>query len=498
MTLARKRVAVALGAALFLALVAWPFIFATTFIGDDHVFLAFARHARNPLLPFIIDQHGGEYYRPLPMAIWWLLGRADDGSAWPFAALAFTLHAAAAALVVLLLRALGRPWTVATGTGALMWLAPQNLETAYWYAASTDLFATVFVLGSLVALLRARIVLSAVLALAAYLSKEAAFVLPLLGLVVLPVPWRKRALLVAPHVAALTVVIVARTLVLGGLGASGDPAVGGTGKALQLASGVAHVFTGQAFLPEVLAFGLGTTIVGLSVLAAVRRGEARWQPFAFLVVALLPLIAANWAVGARYFYLPSVGLAWAAAEALTRIGFAARATLLLAMISLGLVGEGGARQRDVESYDRRVAAARRAVTDGVSRGYRVFHIDGGIKDLDLAVKEDRGLRAVAGELLILGDVPASFAIIPASLREKASLLVAAPPLPPSGAYRFGDVRVVGLARRGDDPSLDEVIARFPDIRFIRLRPTPGGHIIARDRTGEIRGRLDLPAPNGQD
>ena len=78
---------------------------------------------------------------------------------------------------------------------------------------------------------------AAILALAAYLSKEAAFVLPLLGLVVLPVPWRKRALLVAPHVAALTVVIVARTLVLGGVGASGDPAVGGVGKALQLASG---------------------------------------------------------------------------------------------------------------------------------------------------------------------------------------------------------------------------------------------------------------------
>ena len=51
------------------------------------------------------------------------------------------------------------------------------------------------------------------------------------------------------------------------------------------------------------------------------------------------------------------------------------------------------------------------------------------------------------------------------------------------------MRVVGLARREDGPSLREVWQRFPDIRFVRLRPVPSGQIIARDVTDETRQRL---------
>ena len=74
--------------------------------------------------PFVSDAHGGEYYRPLPMLVWWLLGRPGLGSA-PFAALALGLHAGAAALTGLLLRALGRPVAVAYGAAVLMLLAPR-------------------------------------------------------------------------------------------------------------------------------------------------------------------------------------------------------------------------------------------------------------------------------------------------------------------------------------------------------------------------------------
>ena len=94
--------------------VAVPFFVATTFHGDDHLFLAFARHAPHPFVAFVSDAHGGEYYRPLPMLVWWLLGRPALGSV-PFAALALVLHAGAAALTALLLRALGRPAAVAGG-----------------------------------------------------------------------------------------------------------------------------------------------------------------------------------------------------------------------------------------------------------------------------------------------------------------------------------------------------------------------------------------------
>ena len=491
-----ERAAIAGSIAAVALVVAVPFFLSTTFIGDDHLFLTFARHTHNPVIPFVVDQHGGEYYRPIPMAAWWLLGHGGGGRT-AFAALALALHGTFSLLVMALLRVLGRPKSVVFGAGVLVLLAPQNLEAAYWFSASTDLFASVFVMGSLVALLRGRLIASLLLALAAYLSKESAFVLPGIALVVLRVPWRRRVLLVAPHIAALTVAIVARALVLRGLGTSSDPQVGFLGKIVQLASGCAHVFTGQGVINDVLASGLGLAILALSLLTAYRRPDVRLAPLAFVAVALLPLLAAGWAVGARYFYLPSVALAWAAAEALSGAGAAARGTVAVALLLLG-IGQAVQRRHDVESYDGRVAASRRAVLDGVLAGHRVFHVDGGIKDLDLAVKGASELRAIAKEVLVLNDVPASFAIIPPRLGEASALVVATPPIPPTGGYRFGDVRVVGLARRGDEPSLDEVVARFPDIRFLRLRPTPGGRIIARDLTYQIKQHLDLSGPNGQD
>ena len=66
-----------------------------------------------------------------------------------------------------------------------MFLAPQNLAAALWFSATTDLLATVFVLGALLALLRGRRLVAALAALAAFLSKESAFVLPLLSVLTL-------------------------------------------------------------------------------------------------------------------------------------------------------------------------------------------------------------------------------------------------------------------------------------------------------------------------
>jgi len=486
--------------ALLAIVVAAPFFVATTFIGDDYLFLSFARHAPNPLAPFVSDHHGGEYYRPLPMAIWWLLGRRGLGSA-PFAALALALHTGVAMMVVLLLRRLQRPAAVAVAAGALVLIAPQNLEAAYWFSASTDLLATAFALASLLALTSDRKLASAAAAFAAYLSKESAYVLPLLAVLVLPnLPWRRRLLAAAPHAGLLALVIVARTLVLGGgRGGAGDPRTGPAGVSLQVAAGLSHVFTGNGVLPEALAFAVGAAIVALTVLAVARQRHipARFTPLVFVALAVAPLFAAGSALGARYFYLASVGIAWAVAEAVAGIGGAARLTILALILGVGGL-QAAKRRGDVVSYDRRVAAARRAVTTGLAAGYRVFHIDGGIKDLDLAVKQHRDLAPAARDILVLNDVPASFAIIPERLSEAAAIVVASPPLPPSGAYRFGDVRIVGLARRGDEPDLVEVVTRLPDIRFIRMRPLPGGQIVTRDITLELRSQLDVAREAGQD
>jgi hypothetical protein len=486
----RPGVALALIAVVLVAgLVAAPFFVATTFVGDDHVFLAFARLAPNPLVAFVRDQHGGEFYRPLPLLVWWLLGRAAHGASWPFGALALGLHAGAAALLAWLLASLGRPRAVAWLAGALFLLAPQNLDAASWYAASTDLLATALALASLVALVREAPLASAALALGAFLSKEAALVLPALAYVVwgaqpgAPPPAR-RARRLLPQAALAVLVLVVRAQVLGGWGGSGDEQAPLVPKLLQLAGGLVHVFTGATLLPEPVAWGLGLAALVLVGLAAARGTSAR-RPLVFVALALAPLLAPGWFVGARYFYLPSVGLAWAAAEALAAVPWAARVVLCAGLAVVGGL-EAGARGRDVTEYDRRLAAVRRAVVDGAREGARVFHVVSGIKDLDLAVKEDPAVAPFAADLLVLSDVPASFVELPPTLETRASFLLAAPPLPPSGAYRFGAARIVGLARRGDDPTLDEVLVRFPDIRFIRLRATPGGHIIARDVTDTVK------------
>jgi len=489
-----RRAAAAVAAAL-LAVVAVPFFVATTFHGDDYLFRAYARWSPQPFAAFVSDAHGGEYYRPLPMLAWWLLGRPGWGSA-PCAALAFLLHGGAAALTTALLRALGRPPLVAAGAGVLMLIAPQNLDAASWFAASTDLFATVFVLASLTAAARGRVAIAAAAALAAYLSKESAYVLPLLAALVLrQQPWRRRLAVLVPQLALLAVVLAARTVLLQGGGGSGDARASVGVKLLQIAGGLAHVFTGDGVVPEPLAFGLGTAVFALAAFAVFRGRRAaggeggRWLPFAFCGVAAVPLLAAGWAVGARYFYLPAVGLVWAAAEALAGAGPAARATIAAVLMLLGGV-QGAQRRADVVSHDRRVAAARRTIAAGLASGHRVFHVMSQVKDLDLALKEEPALAAAADHLLVLSDVPASFVVIPKELAGAAATLVARPPIPPSGAYRFGPARVVGLVRRGDEPSLSEVVQLFPEIRFIRLFRVASGQIVARDVTDETRGALE--------
>ncbi|HSY38380.1 MAG TPA: hypothetical protein VLA79_02595, partial [Polyangia bacterium] len=223
MTLDRRGALLGLGVVGLIGAV--PFFVSTTFFGDDHLFLAFARHVGNPFLPFVRDLHGGEYYRPLWMFFWWLLARAHG--LWLFALAALALHAGAAVLVGALLRALGRPLSVAASAGVLMFLAPQNLSAALWFSATTDLLATVFVLGSLLALLRGHRVIAALAALAAFLSKESSFVLPLLSALALTLRERtasgasreRRGALgreLAPQLVLLAAVCLARRAILHG------------------------------------------------------------------------------------------------------------------------------------------------------------------------------------------------------------------------------------------------------------------------------------------
>jgi hypothetical protein len=488
-----------------------PFFAATTFVGDDHLFLAFARYEDRPLRAFIADVHGGEFYRPVPMLLWWLIARAASSggalptSTWPFAALGFVLHLTVAALAGVVLwavrfgRAPRHAWRSPAVAAACFFLAPLPREAAYWYAASTDLLAAAFGIAAVLAvLLDSRMVAAMALAIACG-CKETALVFPLLAIVALraqggawPLVWRRAW----PMIPVALLHGLARTMVLGGLGGSGDVAASVPDKGLQIAAGLVHLFPGNDVLPEPFATLVGvlawlTLAVAWLVRTRARLPSRRQSPawmWMWIALSVAPLLAAPWIVGARYFYLAAVGGCFLVAEALARFSWRASIGALLGLAALS-GAQAIARHADVASYDARLAAVRMVITAGVARGARVFHVSAGIKDLDLAVKEDFALKAHASSLLILGDVPASFVVAPDSPPLDLAFLLAHPALPPSGAYHFGARRIVGLARRGDDPTLDEVLTHFPGLRLIRPRiPATGNQPVSyRDVTEELLG-----------
>ena len=497
------RAKIVVAVALLLGLVVWDFAAATTFVGDDYLFLAFARLEPNPLLAFTRDMHGGEYYRPLPMLLWWLLNRVGQGVQWPFALAGFLLHAGSAALVVALGRGVGFTLRVSLVAGALFLIAPAQREAALWFAASTDLLATVATLAALVCLLRASRgwqVASVVLAALAYFSKETALVLPLLGVAA---KWavdsrRQQAATentgrrggftellracvapVVPHMVVAGGYLMVRFRVLGGLGGVNDPVAPWWGRGLQMAAGLVHAVTAYALLPEVLAWLVGGGLLLVGGVFAVRARA--WFPILWTLLALLPLPAAGWVVGARYYYLPAVGLMLMLAWAAETRGSVVVMVVIALLAALGL-GSTAARMGEVRRYRAVLAAARDVVAKGAQAGHTIFLVRNAVKDLDLALKFTTPAGRLPQPLLVIPDVPASFVWMPDALADRARFLLARPPLPPAGAYRFGGQSIVGLARREEAPDLDEVLARLPEIRFIELVTDGRGQVTGRDRT----------------
>jgi hypothetical protein len=505
------RAKVVIAAALLLGLVAWDFAAATTFVGDDYLFLAFARLEPNPLLAFTRDMHGGEYYRPLSMLLWWMLNRVGQGAEWPFALAGFLLHAGSAALLVALGRGVGFSFRVSLTAGALFLVAPAEREAALWFSANTDLLATLATLAALVCLLRASRgwqVASVGLAALAYFSKETALVLPALGVAakfaVSVDPSRRRPAAenaegsgerteffracivpVFPHMAVAGGYLIVRSTVLRGLGGTNDPVAPWWGRGLQVAGGLVHAVTAYAPLPKALAWLVGGSVLLVAGVFAVRARGRAWFPVLWTLLTLLLLPAAGWVVGARYFYLPAVGLMLMLALAADTRGVAAVIAAVSLLAVMG-VGSTAARVDEVRHYRAVLAAAREVVAKGAQAGQTIFLMRNAVKDLDLALKLTSPTGRLPQPLLVIPDVPASFVWMPDALAERARFLLARPPLPPKGAYRFGGQHIMGLARREEAPDLDEVLARLPEIRFIELVTDGRGQVTGRDLTDSRR------------
>ena len=491
-----KRLAWLVAAALLVMAVAWDFAAATTFLGDDYLFRAFARLEGNPWVAFVADKHGGEYYRPLPMLLWWVLERLSGGQAWAFALAAFAEHALCAVLVIAVARKIGFAGRTALLAGCLFFAAPAEREAALWFSASTDLLAVLAMLAAVACFLaesRWARLLSVALAAAAFLCKETAFVLP--GLLAAAhwfrarhqgrVPLARRCLiLVLPHLAVAILVLALRGLVLHGMGGANDALAPWWGRAVQLVSGLVHAVTIYAPLPEWVAWLTGASLLVWAAMVARRRRALAGFAICWVIVGLTPLPAAGWVVGARYFYAPAVGLFLLIALALETAGGLASVFAVVVFLGLGWLS-GQHRATEVRLYRQAVTAASAGVEEGVSHGHRLFFVSGGVKDLDLAIKLDRRASEAVGGAVVIPDVPASFIWLPPDMGSRLDFLLARPPLPPSGAYRFGDARLVGLARREEAPDLDEVLTRLPELRILRLS-YKAARFSVEDRTEQFK------------
>ena len=477
---------------LLLSLVAWDFAVATTFLGDDYIFRAFARLESNPLAAFVTDKHGGEYYRPLPMLLWWVVERRSGGGVWAYSLAALFLHALCAVLLGVVGRCLGLSRPSASFAGALFFAAPAEREAALWFSASADLLSSAAMLGAIACWLPGKRwgrAVSVALAAVAVFCKETALILPLL---LAAASWfqvanrgrtlsvRRLLLPIAPHVAVMSLYLVSRFLVLHGIGGTNDPVAPWWGRGVQLAGGLVHAVTAYVPLPEWAAWLAGASMIGWAATVALRRNPWAGFAVAWVIITLLPLPAAGWVVGARYYYLPGAGLVLLISMALQATSRLAAALALAFFLGLGLLS-GHHRAGEVALYRQAVAAAQAAVVEGVSKGHRLFLVRGAVKDLDLAIKLDPRSSSAVQSTVSIPDVPASFVWMPPDLADRLDFLLARPTLPPSGAYRFGRARIVGLARRDEAPDLEDVLARLPELRMIQLL-FDGGRFTWKDRT----------------
>ena len=411
-------------------------------------------------------------------------------------------------MVVALGRGVGFSLRVSLTAGALFLVAPAEREAALWFAASTDLLATLATLLALVCLLRASRgyhLASVALAGLAYFSKETALVLPALGAAArfavsrgssqrppaaenaggrgeLAEFFRTCLAPVLPHVVVAAGYLAARSAVLGGLGGTNYPVAPWWGRGLQMIAGLVHAVTAYAPLPDALAWivgGSGLVVAGVFVVRALHVRRRAWFPVLWTLLALLPLPAAGWVVGARYFYLPAVGLMLMLALAVDARGSVGTIAVVSLLAALGL-GSTVTRMGEVRRYRAVLAATRDAVA--AQTGHTILLVRNAIKDLDLAVKLTAPAGRVPQPLLLIPDVPASFVWMPDALADRTRFLRARPSLPPAGEYRFGGQHIMGLARREEAPDLDDVLARLPELRFIELVADARGQVTWRDRT----------------
>ncbi len=332
------------------------------------------RFFTQPFWGFYPDRGSGpsNYYRPLFGAAYSLVARVFGVRPEAFHSASVLLHLGVSLLLALSARRLfqdpGKDATTisyaanaALGAGLLFAVHPAHAEAVAWVGGQADVLAALFVLLATLSYL-AQIrnpkstihnALGPLAYLLACLSKETGTALILVLAAVEISGWRKegspgtalrRSLArLAPYAAVLAVYLALRVHALGGLAPRHYGVTTSLGASLAFSGALLVRYLGfllVPFPPRVLATlpappllsplalaGLamgGLAILGMAI--AAWSGRARREivlPLAFLLAFLLPALASNSIGGAnfaeRYLYLPSVGLAWLAGLAWSRI-----------------------------------------------------------------------------------------------------------------------------------------------------------------------------------
>jgi hypothetical protein len=305
------------------------------FVSDDYLLLNNMRHAGFGWA-FSHNDVGeagaaGHFYRPV-----WVLWNL-----WLFKAFGASTTALHLANVLLYAVVAAGVWALAATfvDASRAWIAaaafavyPRHGESVAWVSGNTDIVAVAAVLAALL-VVRSRASLAvrtggaALLTAAATLSKEIAFVLPVLALLCLPRRDRRELAIPAAMVLVEAGVFVARYVVIGGIGGYSQY----PWTPLRMLGTAASYTLASALPPNVPAFRyevvfllpLAVLVLGVWRLLVLRRRGARGDlglvgiGVAWFFVSLLPLLSLpvdlNNGNGERNLLLASVGLSLALA-----------------------------------------------------------------------------------------------------------------------------------------------------------------------------------------
>ena len=321
-------------------------------VSDDFVHIGFALHfTPDKIVELFTIPAGDRFFRPLGYISYAIdaLWAGHSPALWHLAAL--LIHFANCLLVYLLARQTGLARFFAATAAVIFGIHGSRPEAVTWIACRFDLIATLFVLATLSLFLRGRYWLALATAFLALISKESAYVLPVLLVLVGRTPssgappgpdppvatpvaspvarlWRR----VAPFAALTAAVFLYRWHLLSGIGgyqtASHTPAILNF-SILRTANALLLRLWATLFFPinwtEApqwwLWIALGPGLAGYAAIAL--RGGRQRRTLAFLLFAFIAALPVQQLLligpdleKSRVLYLPSVGFALFLAAAL--------------------------------------------------------------------------------------------------------------------------------------------------------------------------------------